>query len=362
MKRMLCFLIGVMLLLSGCTQPVVADTKAIQTVELLNLHLKESESFGVTDYYDNTLLLLVYDTQKRDPREEESLQAPARFCTKFVLYDLATQTVTKEYPIAQFGHTLSSIATFGGVLFTWITQDDSGNTESSVSYIDENGMRAVCDLAITKFSLGPLFARHADGVVFSYQNSLTDQVFGVKQIKPDLSVTSLLTFQPDAVDFISDDIVASEDHYIYAAGEQGQVRIYVGSKQEEPIQIKLSQEEKLYSFGITADWILVCKRAAMRDGGTYSLDRYDWHGNRVEQYALEMPLFYITGKQDNQLCGITAQAPVSVFSIIQGIQPVTLDTGMVDGSFHSVLTDGEKFILVSYGDQRPQLRTLPNGG
>lgn len=302
----------------------------------------------------------MYDTKKRDPQEEGSLQAPAKFCEKFVLYDISTQKIVGEFPIKQFGHCLSAIYVFDGVLLTWVTNNKM-EAISSISYINKQGIEKVCDLAITKFSLGPLLCRNNLGAIFSYTNELTNSKFGVKKITSDLNVEPLLTFTPEQSDNISDDIVASQDHYIYTVGEQDKVTFYVVTEGKTPIKFSLPEGEKLHSFGISSDWIIVSKSKPLSEGGGYFLERFDMKGNSLELYTLEQPLYYITGTNFGQFCGFNATTSFELFEITDSIQHIEQDSDIIDSRFNAVVSNGESYIVTSYEGALPRvwLVTLP---
>ncbi len=354
MKRVLCILLFVTLILAGCNQP--GDSKEnIQAFELSNLALEENQSFGVYDYFENQLLLLVYDTQKRNPAEEESIQAPSKYCYKFVLYDLSRKKITEEFSVEQFGHCLSAVYAYDGVLLTWVSQSDKMQPISSISYINQRGMEKVCDLSITKFSLGPLLCRNAGEVIFSYMNELTDGEFGVKKITSNLNVEPLLTFTPDQADYMSDDIVASKDHYIYSVGEKGQVSIYIGSTNGERKKINLQKGEKICSVGITSDWILVSKNKPPTEGGGYCLERFDLQGNSAELYTMKEPLYFITGTDTNRFCGFTPSTPIKLFTITNTIEPIEVDSTKINGAYQSALSNGTNFVVTSYDQNIPRI-------
>ncbi len=360
MKRVVCLALGLLLVVAGCAQPAAKNgDPALQEMKLSQLHLAANESFVVADYVQDTLLLLVYDTEKRDPREEESLQAPARFYVKYVLYDLEKQSVTKEFPLGAFGHILSSIGSYGGVLFTWVTDNDSKEAASSLSFVDENGRRKIDDLAITKFASDVSFCRSQDGVLFSYRNELTDGAYGVKRINSDLMVEPLLTFEADTADHRGGEIAAAQDRYLYAMGEQDPVTLYFGGADKKATPFRLPPGEQLYSFAVTQDWIFLCKRLPIPKGGTYYLERYDWQGNAIERLELTMPLHGLKATMDNQVCGISLQTPLSLFSLSDRLQAEPLDTGMIASGFNSIFTNGKQFIVVNDGEQGPQLWQFP---
>lgn len=354
MKQILCMLMFVAFLLAGCNQPV-DSVETIQARELSNLVLKENQSYFVYDYVEDQLLLLVYDTKKRDLAEEESLQAPAKYCYKFVLYDISKQKIIEEFSIEQFGHCLSAIYAYDGVLLTWVSNDGEMEPASSISFINQQGIKKVCDLAITKFSLGPLLRRSGGEVIFSYANELTDGEFGVKKMTRSLNVEPLLTFTPDQADYMSDDIVASNDHYTYAVGEQGQVSIYIGSAKGEHVKIRLQEGENLCSLGITSDWIVISKNKAPTDGGGYCLERFDLQENSVELYTMNEPLYFITGTDSNRFCGFTPSTPIKLFAITDAIEAIEVDRTNMDGAYQSALSNGDSFVLTGYDQNNPRI-------
>lgn len=354
MKRISCILIIVLLAFGGCARseketPSGVQPIDIQKVELSNLRLSENQAFGVSDYYNNQLLLLVYDTKKRDPREEESMQAPEVYCVKFVLYDMFTQEIVEEFPIEQFGSCLSATYAYDGVLLTWVTyQNQDRKPDSSIHYINKQGTKRVYDLSITKFALGPLLYRCNGEVVFSYTNELTDGEYGVKKITSNLSVEPLLTFSPSQSDNMSDEIVVSKDRYVYAVGEEGQVTFYVGGTTQSPIKFSLPKGEKIYSFGLTEDWLIVSRHKTDSEGGGNCLERFDLKGNSVELYDVVQPVYFLTGASGNRFCGFNSYTPVELFEITDTIERVEYDTNAIDSTYTSGLTNGENFMITSY--------------
>lgn len=371
MKRIFRAIALLALVLGGCARPVESSTPPPTEppappapIRLTALNLSPTQTYDIYDFHQDQLLLLIYDTEKRDPLEDETAQAPKHYFESFLLYDVARDKITAEYPIDQFGHCLSAVWAYDGIFYTLVTQDGQRPTTCSLLFQTNQDPRTVCELPLTLFNTDHHLCRLGDEVIFSYRNELTDGAFGVSKIGKDLTVTPLLTFTADQGNSPTN-LVTLGDRYLYGAEENGLPTVYAGTLTGEVTTIRLSEGEKLPAFCLTGDYIVLCvTRAndAPASPGMSRLVRFDQTGKQVDEYDLSQPLFTLTGTENNTVCGrVTAANPayLQVFSLGDAIAPVEVAEDTV-GHFNLLISDGASFVLAQTTMiQPPQLWLLP---
>ena len=204
------------------------------------------------------------------------------------------------------------------------------------------------------YDFGPLLLRCGDAALFSCRND-NDGSFGLQQIDTQLKAEPLLTFQAGDVDYISDDYRTSASHYAYTAGEDGRVTFYIGSAGAEPARISLPAGEKINSFALTEDALILCKEVPASDDGTYFLEKLDFAGNSLEVCKIDAPLVRMRANGSGQICAFDPFTPFVWYETQPRFQPVEKTDAAIDSNFLSCLSDGEHFVVYSLD---PSCQTL----
>lgn len=347
-------------ILNGCTStniqvPQLTQSKNSYVAEIKQtdiireLKLNDNQSYDIYDYYNDSILILIYNLDKINPSEPLGAQSNTQYIEKFILFNLSTNKIVNEFELGIFGFCHSAVYAFEGVFFSLVTLNSA-----SIIYLNSMGNQKICDVEATPYDLGPILHRSKDAVIFSFLNS-SDNIFGLKKISSDMAVEPLLTFDATKVDFITEEFKVWENHFVCVVGVDNKVTFYLGSFDEGPVEISLAEGEKIHSFDIANDYLILSKEYGTLEEGYFFLEKFDFNGNSIETYPMNQPLYRICANSSGQFCGFYFNSPIELFDSTNKIKYLSTNSSMINSTFNSALSNGKQFVITSYDYPRPSL-------
>lgn len=336
---------------SGCTENNVVDNtkneklRLIDTAELLSI--SESQTYDVLDFVDNKALILISDTNRKNPKDVND-QFTTTYYEKLVLLNVEILMVEKEYKIQKFGICKSALLAFDGVVLSAFAVGIDNELKSSIIYLGPDGVRIIYDGNYTPFGTGPILRRCKGDVLYSYFD-YSRGCFGLNKINSNFEVEPIIDFSLSEVDYISDDLVTSASNYAYAIGEREKVTFYIGVGNQEK-KIVLPKGTRIHGFDITEQHLVVAIAPNEEGGGQeakielYCLES----GKLTNRHLLNGAIYKITMNESKVICGFNSFV-MTLFELAHDdFQKIDVGETLIHGDFYNVYSDGNKFLISIY--------------